>query len=1258
MNHPTETELQQFAKGELDEQRFEEVAAHVESCKQCAVELEKSGFFPDLIHRNDTILQCIAKDLPSIPRVILRDDNLSTQGIVRPNSTEMPVGNHGRYQIQGEVARGGMGAILKGRDTDLGRDLAIKVLLADHKQKPEVLNRFIEEAQIGGQLQHPGIVPVYELGQFNDQRPFFTMKLVKGETLAAILAERQNVDDDRMRLLGIFEQVCQTMAYAHSKGVIHRDLKPANIMVGAFGEVQVMDWGLAKVLQKGGIADEKKSKLKESLTQHTVIRTLRTTGSDTPGGYGSATNVGSVMGTPAYMPPEQALGEVDQLDERADVFSLGSMLCQILTGKPAYADNDPQQVYRMATRGKLQGAFARLESTNAGSQIIDLCKACLSPEPTDRPRDAAVVTAKATAYLESVETRLRESEIQRAAESARLEEAQKTAREERRRRRATLATAAAVLLAVMIGTGSWAWIQNQKRAIVAAIEREAIELTQKIGAKLTGAERLLEESRTNPDVELELLRQARDLAKEAEALVRDHSSQPKLVVRTEAILTTLDSKYADRRLVSDLTELLDTGGSYNGRSWAGLYEERVEDRYAELFESIGLSPKKISVEQAVRRIRSRSNTAQAAIQAGLEEWKLFAKSASSRAWLYQVIGLIDAGDPWRMELRKALESNDKPAFEQLAETIDLKRQPPLIVRTLAEKLPIDSRVELLRSAQLIHPQHFWINFELSRAFASSGQKDDALRYATAAVAIRPVAIGHMNLGFQLWRNEKHDEAVSQYQEVTRLRPDFFWGHYELASALSASGRDTEAIDAYRACLKTDPRHLDANPYSYHSTYASAHRGLADLLRTLDKRAAQQHYYAAIKLLGLQDAYGYRNLSLTLDGNTRQDEAFAAVLRAAELRVADLSGVPGFGDANRLRMAYHLESTGKIEQALVEYYVANEARELRRLGVLDEAIAQRAAEVEAHPDDTAKLIAFSRLLHAAGEKERAMSAASDAVQIAPEDWQTQLELAQAHYGLGQMQAANEAYNRASELRHPDGKLVFARPASIGMAKSLRRILNGEETLGPSRLTTFIDLCLKKELYASGANLIDVSSEWTALGAYNAACICSMAAEGKGDASEMDSPTKNKLRNKAVAFLKLAFSKRKEELRRDPVGALPKLGYWLVDPELAAVRDSPHLERLAQEEKQEIESFWSKARKLYRSLGGISEDEIAKLKCPGSNAVSISGTGLRLHNSGKFEEAEKALRETLDVKRQLFSDQHPAVAFALTDLGELLRDVGPP
>ncbi len=394
----------------------------------------------------------------SLRPVLLKEAEGESALVVKTQSDAMPSKQEtgDRYQLSGEIARGGMGAVLRGRDVDLGRDLAVKVLLEKYVDRPEVARRFIEEAQIGGQLQHPGVVPVYDIGRFGD-RPFFTMKLVKGQTLSAILGERTEAAADRPRLLGIALQVAQAMAYAHAKGVIHRDLKPANVMVGAFGEVQVMDWGLAKVLAEGGVVDEERASRAHQVPEDvTTIRTARSSGS--AGSHGTDTEAGSMLGTPAYMPPEQANGDIAHLDRRADVFGLGAILCEILTGKPPYVGRSAEEVRRAACNGDLAEATERLDGCGADPELVALTKQCLSPEAVDRPKDAQGVVDALTAYLDGVQERLQTAERERAVALARQVE-------ERKRHAVQLALAASVL-AMMLGGGAFAWWRNELAQLV------------------------------------------------------------------------------------------------------------------------------------------------------------------------------------------------------------------------------------------------------------------------------------------------------------------------------------------------------------------------------------------------------------------------------------------------------------------------------------------------------------------------------------------------------------------------------------------------------------------------------------------------------------------------------------------------------------------------------------------------------------------------------------------------------------------------
>lgn len=235
-----------------------------------------------------------------------------------------------RYVIEGEIARGGMGTVLRAVDCDLRREVAVKYMLDEKDPKKKA--RFIEEAQINGQLEHPNIVPVYDLGIDASKRPFIMMKMVKGRSLKDVLDQlrQQPKQAEREftlgRLLNILVNVCHALAYAHARGVIHRDLKPANLMLGDFGEVYVMDWGLAKVVRPGAPVAAPTEQI-TSASQSGKVVTNRES-------EGDLTQDGHVLGTPVYMPPEQANGQIHAIDGRSDVYSLGAILYEMLTLLP------------------------------------------------------------------------------------------------------------------------------------------------------------------------------------------------------------------------------------------------------------------------------------------------------------------------------------------------------------------------------------------------------------------------------------------------------------------------------------------------------------------------------------------------------------------------------------------------------------------------------------------------------------------------------------------------------------------------------------------------------------------------------------------------------------------------------------------------------------------------------------------------------------------------------------------------------------
>ncbi len=923
-----------------------------------------------------SVLDVIERLTGAAPCIELRHE-ASGQASAAPmdSVTRTRLRGRGNYRLVGEIARGGMGVVLRGRDQDLRREVAVKVLRSELVTRSESLRRFVEEAQICGQLQHPGVVPVYELGLLADERPFFTMKLIRGRTFAELLLEREETTSERRRMLEIFMSVCQTMAYVHSRGVIHRDLKPANVMVGAFGEVQVVDWGLAKVLTRDGAPP------RASQPTSTPLDLAQVDGRD---GHSIA---GAVMGTLSYMPPEQARGDVDSLDERADVFALGAILCEILTGGAPYSTSSSRAALE-ASGGKVEQAFAALDHAVAEPELIALCKECLAPDRTQRPRDAHTLVQRLQRHFEQLEQRARAAQIEAA-------EARVKAAEERRARRLTAGLAASVLMTVLIAGGGWTWVRIQREereratrdevelALAAAATAEATRAWESALAEIQRANTALQTGSATASL-IARVEQASDQIESGARIARAGREQAR---RNRELLDSLEQILSLERL--NLRDREDAA--------------RREAQLIEAFATWGVAIDEAPLDELAERLRSSGIAIEIAL--ALDQW-CWRRVIASRGWspaAERLVALADRVDPetTRVAIREALRRRDGEALVELADAAVLEPLPPQTAVALHAGLigvgRLHESAEMLRASVERHPDDFQVNLALGVVLNDLGPEhyDEAnVRYSVARALKPDSPLALRGLGSIAAERGDVERAEQLLRRAVELSPNDVQIWNDLATVV----RDSQEQER---CLR---RCLEISPSSWEPKL-----NLGRLLHMTGRLPEAIALLREVVAEAPHAALAWSHLGTALSKSGEHEEATDAFERGLELDPSDLSGLFNLAIAQR-RLGRHARALELCERAHalapdhplltlgLGVSLAHAGREREALTRLREALATDSAQLEARQF-------LSRLLADAvdaelREPQEALEHADAILAIAPYDPAALVAKCSAHLRVGE------------------------------------------------------------------------------------------------------------------------------------------------------------------------------------------------------------------------------------------------------------------
>jgi serine/threonine-protein kinase len=769
-----------------------------------------------------------------------------------------------RYTLSRLHATGGIGRVWLARDRGLGRDVALKELRPERAGHPAVAARFLKEAQLTGQLEHPGVVPIYELGRRpEDQQPFYTMRFVRGRTLAEAAAayHRRRASGEAgplelRELLTAFAGVCNAVAYAHSRRVLHRDLKPQNVALGDFGEVIVLDWGLAKVLGEY-----------EDGTAPLQVPT---------NGETDETVQGQVLGTPAYMAPEQAEWRLDLLGPASDVYGLGAILYEILTGRPPFQGDDATAVLRRVVHEPPARPRSVDKTTPAALEAV--CLKALAKKPGDRYGTAKELAAEVQRWLaDELVSAYREPLAARAG------------RWVKRHRLAVTSGAAAALMA-LVGL-----------AVVLAVQAHS-------NRELAAANRRLEEAN-------ERERQRFDLALEAIGSYHKGVSEDVLLKQEQ---------------FKELRDRLLGGAASFYHKLEGLLQDQPDDRsrralgqayyqLAELTIKVGSNEEALKVHQqglAVRRERARDS---ADPEAGAD----VARSLLSVGQLQMELGDVASA---RASLEEALAGASNSRSDKAPDLVAYAHQR--IGRVLADTGKREEALAAYGRARAIRQKLA----DANPADASPAVTNVQFRLASSDHDIG-ILLGH--LGKPEQGLAACGRARDIYQRLADANPSFTDFHSSLANIhqttgwlLTLMGKPEEALAAYERGRVIRQKLADANPAvtEFRSRLASCHNSVGWLLMQANQpkdalaafgkaRDIQQKLVdanPAVTDFQAELAYSHNNIGRLLAATGQPEEALRAYEKARVIQQKLVDANPTVTDFHR-GLAATLSRLGILQQ---------------------------------------------------------------------------------------------------------------------------------------------------------------------------------------------------------------------------------------------------------------------------------------------------------------------------------------------------------